>query len=339
MSEIVKISVIIPIYNVEKFLPECLDSVLQQNLKEIEIICINDGSPDNCLKILEKYAQKDKRIIIVNQKNVGVGRSRNHGIKLARGEYLTFLDPDDFYPAQTLLETLYVNAVQHKVNICGGCFAEYRNGQYKTQFDKNGLLWGYVFNKEGFVNYDDWQFEYGYHRFIYKTEFLKTNKIFYPDLVRFQGPPFFINAMLQAKKFYALTELTYAIRCGHQRIQWSYKKVRDLLIGLIYNLKTSRKYRLSKLHYMTYRRLTSEFLKQIQAQSTNINILFLIFIFYLNIDTSLMKKENKDFKSNLYSLFVKKQTEKIFSIKNSPDKRHKIIKLLGISIKFKKKRG
>lgn len=335
MSEIVKISVIIPIYNVEKFLPECLDSVLQQNLKEIEIICINDGSPDNCLKILEKYAQKDKRIIIVNQKNVGVGRSRNHGIKLARGEYLTFLDPDDFYPSQTLLETLYVNAVQHKVNICGGCFAEYRNGQYKTQFDKDGLLWGYVFNKEGFVNYDDWQFEYGYHRFIYKTEFLKTNKIFYPDLVRFQDPPFFINAMLQAKKFYALTELTYAIRCGHQRIQWSYKKVRDLLIGLIYNLK----YRLSKLHYMTYRRLTSEFLKQIQAQSTNINILFLIFIFYLNIDTSLMKKENKDFKSNLYSLFVKKQTEKIFSIKNSPDKRHKIIKLLGISIKFKKKRG
>lgn len=219
MSEIVKISVIIPIYNVEKFLPECLDSVLQQNLKEIEIICINDGSPDNCLKILEKYAQKDKRIIIVNQKNVGVGRSRNHGIKLARGEYLTFLDPDDFYPSQTLLETLYVNAVQHKVNICGGCFAEYRNGQYKTQFDKNGLLWGYVFNKEGFVNYDDWQFEYGYHRFIYKTEFLKTNKIFYPDLVRFQDPPFFINAMLQAKKFYALTELTYAIRCGHQRIQ------------------------------------------------------------------------------------------------------------------------
>ena len=92
-----KISVIIPVYNTENYLKECLNSVINQTFKDIEIICVNDGSTDNSLSILEEYARTDSRIKIINQKNQGVSSSRNNGIKSARGEYIMFLDSDDLY--------------------------------------------------------------------------------------------------------------------------------------------------------------------------------------------------------------------------------------------------
>ena len=92
-----KVSIIIPIYNNEKYLMESIDSVLNQTFQDFEIISINDGSTDNSLKILEEYAKKDSRIKIVTQENKGAGSARNEGLKLAKGEYLAFLDGDDFY--------------------------------------------------------------------------------------------------------------------------------------------------------------------------------------------------------------------------------------------------
>lgn len=91
-----KISVIIPVYNVEKYLEKCLDSVINQTYKNLEIICINDGSPDNSHTILEEYAKKDERIIVINQENAGVSAARNHGLDIATGEYIAFVDSDDW---------------------------------------------------------------------------------------------------------------------------------------------------------------------------------------------------------------------------------------------------
>lgn len=91
-----KISVIIPVYNVEKYLPRCLDSIVNQTFKDIEIICVNDGSTDDSSKILEQYAKKDKRITIITQKNSGPSSARNTGLKHARGEYIGFIDSDDW---------------------------------------------------------------------------------------------------------------------------------------------------------------------------------------------------------------------------------------------------
>lgn len=93
----IKVSVIIPVYNTAPYLERCLDSAINQTLKDIEIICVNDGSTDNSLEILQKYAQKDKRIKVVNFKeNKGVSAARNKGINLAKGEFIGFLDSDDF---------------------------------------------------------------------------------------------------------------------------------------------------------------------------------------------------------------------------------------------------
>ena len=90
------ISVIIPVHNVEKYLPRCLDSVINQTYKDIEIICINDGSTDNSLKVLNEYAQNDNRIKIINREHSGPSASRNAGIKVSKGEYIIFVDSDDW---------------------------------------------------------------------------------------------------------------------------------------------------------------------------------------------------------------------------------------------------
>lgn len=102
-----KVSVIIPVYNVEKYLRECLDSVVNQTLSDIEIICIDDGSIDNSRRILYEYAKKDSRIIVLEQKNQGAACARNLGIKIAKGKYISFLDSDDVFHLDMLKNAAY----------------------------------------------------------------------------------------------------------------------------------------------------------------------------------------------------------------------------------------
>ena len=101
-----KISIIIPVYKVEAYLPACLDSVLAQTFSDWEAICVNDGSPDNCGKILSEYAQKDSRIKVITQENQGVSVARNKALENAQGKYICFLDSDDEL-APTFLQKMY----------------------------------------------------------------------------------------------------------------------------------------------------------------------------------------------------------------------------------------
>ena len=116
MENNVKVSVIIAVYNAEKYLVQCLDSVLNQTLKEIEIILVNDGSTDNSMQILEKYQKKDARVRVINQENQGAAAARNAGMKLAVGEYLSFLDADDFFSPE-MLEEMYAGCVEQDADI------------------------------------------------------------------------------------------------------------------------------------------------------------------------------------------------------------------------------
>ena len=116
-----KLSIIVPCYKVEKYLPRCLDSLVNQTLKDIEIICINDGSPDNCLKILKDYQKKYKdKIVIIDKKNEGVWKGRKDGIRKATGEFIGFVDSDD-YVALDYAEKLYNKAVKENadISVCG----------------------------------------------------------------------------------------------------------------------------------------------------------------------------------------------------------------------------
>lgn len=119
MNSNIKISIIIPVYNVEKYLRQCLDSIIYQTFKDFECICINDGSTDNSLSILEEYAKKDKRFRILSQQNQGVGVARNFGLRIAVGEYILFVDSDDFID-NNFCEKLYNNAKKYNSDIVFG---------------------------------------------------------------------------------------------------------------------------------------------------------------------------------------------------------------------------
>lgn len=117
-----KVSIILPIYNVEKYLDRCMDSLLNQTLKDIEIIMVDDGSPDNCPQMCDEYAKKDNRVKVVHKKNAGLGFARNSGLDVAKGEYIAFVDSDD-YVGLNMYKTLYDRAEADK---CDAVFCGFR---------------------------------------------------------------------------------------------------------------------------------------------------------------------------------------------------------------------
>ena len=141
------ISLIIPVYKVEAYLGECLDSVLAQTFKDMEIICVNDGSPDNCLSILEEYQKKDSRIRIINKENQGLAAARNTGIENARGEYIAFLDSDDKV-APDFLEKLYAHITEADCVEVGVKY--FKNDEELLHLDEPSAWFDkFLFNKTG----------------------------------------------------------------------------------------------------------------------------------------------------------------------------------------------
>lgn len=170
-----KVSVIVPVYNVEKFLPRCLDSIINQTLKDIEIICINDGSPDNCLSILEDYAKKDSRIRIINQENSGPSVSRNKGILMAQGEYIGFVDSDDWLDPD-FYEKLYAAAKESDADIaaCGiKVYRKYSRVNYMLKYTKEHC----VNDLERKLYLCDVPETCNVWNKIYRTTFIKNNNI------------------------------------------------------------------------------------------------------------------------------------------------------------------
>lgn len=334
-----KVSVIIPVYNAEKYLEECLESVICQTLNDIEIICIDDGSTDFSLKILEEYAIQDNRIKILSQKNRGAGEARNVGIKSALGEFVAFMDADDKYPEEKTLELLYTKAKENEVLICGGEFAIFSKEQEapfqdKTDWNSKGAsLDGYFFREERIVNYKDYQFDYGYHRFIYDSEFLLKNDLFYPHYRRYQDPPFFVKAMFVAKDFFALREITYAYRVEHNDVEWNSLKTNDMLMGILDNMKFAFDNKMEKLNEYSFIRLKQH--SPLIKDTINFRSFFILHEMEKYNDE--VKKIRKDFKLTFNQRYISPFLRKIFSIKNSDDKLYKIIKILGVKLKMKRK--
>lgn len=133
-----KISVIVPIYNVEKYLDDCMHSLLNQTLRDIEIIMVDDESPDNCPKMCDEYAKRDSRIKVIHKKNAGLGFARNSGLDIATGEFVAFIDSDDFIDLN-MFEHLYQIAKEYHADEvrCGVKF--YVGGKFSERHDVNKL--------------------------------------------------------------------------------------------------------------------------------------------------------------------------------------------------------
>ncbi len=260
----IKVSVIIPVYNMEKYLGQCLDSVLGQTLGEIEALCINDGSADTSLDILRQYQKRDQRVTIIDQQNQGVAKARNNGIRKAQGKYVIFMDPDDWYPSEGILEMLYAGAEQNQVAVAGGSFMDYHEGIYNEEFEER--YYGYHFEQDGVIEYKDYQFDFGYQRFIFLRKLLLDNNIFFKEYVRYQDPPFMVEAMIAAGRFYGIDKPSYCYRYGHESVSWNERKVCDVLKGIRDNLDISRKHGLTKLHQLCVMRLNEEY-RQLMGDS------------------------------------------------------------------------
>lgn len=129
------ISVIVPVYKVEKYLKKCVDSILSQTLQDFEVFLIDDGSPDNCGKICDEYSEKDNRIIVIHKKNGGLSDARNVALNKISGEYITFIDSDD-YVSQNHLETLYNALVNSESDMSVCNISSYSDNQYDDSFFK-----------------------------------------------------------------------------------------------------------------------------------------------------------------------------------------------------------
>ena len=120
-NPVAKVSVIVPTYNVEPYLRECMDSIIGQTLKELEIICVNDGSTDGSLAILKEYAEKDSRVVLIDKQNAGYGCAMNDGLDRATGEYIGIVEPDDFVDSH-MYEDLYRIAKEKDLDVIKGRF-------------------------------------------------------------------------------------------------------------------------------------------------------------------------------------------------------------------------
>lgn len=252
-----KISVIIPVFNMGKYVGVCLDSVLCQTLTDIEVIVINDGSTDDSLKIIREYQSHDSRIVVIDKENAGVGAARNDGIRAATGEYLAFMDPDDLYASQDALLHCYEAAEREGVSIAGGrTVFLYEDGSTKEELEKK--TGDITVCAKGLTEYKNYQYDYGYVCFIYKRNLLLDNQIFFPTYSRFQDPPFFVKAMISAERFYALDEPIYLYRQLPGASKLTAAKTLDFLQGIMDNLRVSKKNNLAQLHYITAERLNAE---------------------------------------------------------------------------------
>lgn len=183
-----KVSIIVPCYKVEKYLPRCLDSLVNQTLEDIEIICINDGSPDRCIDILKKYQEKyNDKIVIIDKKNEGVWKGRKDGVKIATGEYIGFVDSDD-YVALDFAEKLYCAAKKEKADIavCGFDRIDMDTGKLysREMCKKTGKTFDMRKNPEGILSLNGAPWNK-----IYKAHLLKEMK----DL---QHPPRILDDMM-----------------------------------------------------------------------------------------------------------------------------------------------
>ena len=214
-----QISVIIPIYNCEKYIKECLSSLIKQTFKNFEIICINDGSNDDTLKILKKFEAKDERIIIFNQNNSGPGIARNVGMKKSKGEYLMFLDSDDIFK-KTMLEELFIKIKENDsdVVICNSQNFE-KKKWWKKFYEKNYLINDNIIKQKTFSSLDIekdffnlfiwWPWDK-----LFKRKYIENLGIEYQNLKSSEDLFFVAASVITAKKISYLDKILINHRIG-----------------------------------------------------------------------------------------------------------------------------
>ena len=345
-----KVSVIIPVYNVEKYLRQCLDSVVNQTLKDIEIICIDDGSTDNSLNILKEYAQKDNRIKIISKKNGGLSSARNAGLKFATGEFVGFVDSDDYIERETY-ENAYEIVYKYNVDIVNwGANIIAEDNNYDTQMVKDAQK----YHKIKLIGLFNWSYElYNYTTVtvwnkIFRLNLIKQYDISFPEKLLHEDHEFITKYILHSSKVYYINQYYY-----------NYIQRKNSIMGQqFYNEKANNRLDMIDIFQNIY-----VYYKRFNALDANSNLLSIIFDnaitsaytksydkkfaikkikkLALILDNNIMKNHNLELikKNKINKLsFINSNTflEKIFSVKNKDIRKQ--ITLLGVKFKIKNKK-
>lgn len=296
------VSIIVPVYNAEfyrheqDFLHECIDSVLKQTLHNIEIICVyrEDGYSES---ILKEYAGRDKRIHIIYQSSSGMSRARNEGIKAASGDYVAFLDSDDFFLNCDALKLLVELAYKEQVDIIGGYLSwAYMAGNRVERIVAHPLNRSEHVPKKTILKYCDYQYDYMFYCYLYKKELLVNESIFFPeDLIAGEDNIFHVKAMIAAKRFMIYPIEFYCWRVGHQlrskgNVSKTYQMMHNIndLKSMKRLLEISRDCGLPWLHWINIVRINERYQLLRNIYVHDLDALNLLLEAEANIDRNLL---------------------------------------------------
>ena len=297
--ELPLVSIIVPVYNVEKYLRQCLDSLVSQTLYNIEIICVNDASPDNSLAILKEYETRDKRIVVIDLcENIRQGGARNRGIKYARGEYIAFVDSDDWVSVD-MYEKLYTSAIVNDADIVNCDYYDYRSVDDIEKYIKY-KSWVFNISKEEANKEFILKLPSPWHN-LYKKSIFVDNEIWFPEHVFYEDMAIMPTIMLLADKVVKVDEALYYYRQDNvsttrQRNNYRFLEVRHCAGVFLQNMKRFSFY--------------DKYKNEIDYQYNNLYYLSIIWgclIDFVPIDKKYIRKirneirlESPDYKKNSY---------------------------------------
>lgn len=220
MSEKIKVSVIIPVYNSESYLSKCMDSVLSQSLREIEVICIDDGSDDASLPMLKEFEKKDLRVKVIEQPHINGSAARNRGLEIARGEFLAFMDADDYYYSDALKIAYSKAKKEEDIDIVVFGANEYNVANKREKFLSESLV------KENCPDHDPFSPDEmadklfnSFHNWpwnkLFRRLFIEENRILFQDVERSNDVMFVSLALASAKKITLVDQALICHRVGH----------------------------------------------------------------------------------------------------------------------------
>lgn len=232
-----KLSYIIPVYNVEKYIRQCIDSILNQTMDDYEIILVDDGSPDNCPAICDEYKEKyPDKVVVIHKENEGLASARNSGLNIAKGEYIFFVDSDDFLFADRVSE-LFSKAKEHNADVLQTTFMSFDESNNNKTISSPRFKLDYVYSHKEME--DEICFSNEKNRVIfvwrnlYRRDFLVKNKIiFEEELKMIEDAPFDTLAFVKAERFVAVDIPVYCYRFRNGSLQRrKYIEDYDLIIS------------------------------------------------------------------------------------------------------------
>lgn len=230
----VKLSIIIPVFNIGKYLSNCLESILNQDFKDLEIICVNDGSTDNSLEVLQGFKAKDERVIIIDKVNEGSGVARNTALAIAKGEYVFFVDGDDWLEKNSLEKMLTeADKLNTDILIFGGVSCYEQGSKFKKQsggYSADKLPKKYfdkIFSAE-YIKQDIFKFPSTAWTKLYRREFLLKNDIKFQLIKVGQDQLPFFHSMITAERIALLPKNLYCYRKNRKGAVTAVKKKKNL---------------------------------------------------------------------------------------------------------------